>query len=232
MFNSQDLRKNLDKGNGDGMSTLIIIRGPASSGKSSISKHFMKLINNNRLNKEYTNPFFLFPYEDLLLFHMMDSNFLVNGKESHRGFQIERNNKGDIVDFKGSKWAFKLYETYQDTLTNYIKGNFNIICEGNFINIENIKVILEKLNKNYKVVIFSLNVGLDLLEAREKNRGDRDEGFAKLQFNSYQETLKNSSYQHIINVNKDSSLESISNDMMEAYKKNNHLYGEEILKLI
>lgn len=234
MFNSKDLKKNLHE-NHLNEPTLIIIRGPASSGKSSVGKHLMKLINNMAHNESsnhlHDNPFFLFPYEDLLLFHMMDGDFLVNGKKSHKGFHIERNENGDIIDFKGSPWAFKLYETYQNTLNNYMENNFNIICEGNFLNIENIKNTFKKY-QTYKIVIFSLNLSLELLEKRENNRNDRDKGFAKLQFDFYQSTLKNFSHQYIIPVNETSSIESTSNEILEIYKNNKHFYINEVLEII
>lgn len=228
MFNSKDLPFNNLKSKDP---ILIIIRGPASSGKSSVAKDLMKTINEISNDHIYNNPFFLFPYEDLLLFHMMDSNFLVNGKESIRGFNIKRDEEENIIDFQGSSWALKLYETYQNTLYSYTNNNFNIICDGNFINLDNIKNLLKKLN-NYRVIICSLNVPLEILEKRESNRIDRDRGFAKLQFNTYQETLKNISYQYIISIEENFSIKNITNRILEIFKTQNHLFSHEILKII
>ena len=228
MFNYKNLKKN-SYNNGD-LPTLIIIRGVASSGKSSISKHLMKLINNH-IHHINSNPFFLFPYEDLLLFHMMDEDFLVSGKKNHMGFKITRNKEGHIIDFKGTPWALKLYETYQNTINNYIENDFNIICEGNFINIDNIKNLLEKITRPYNIFIFSLHVPLDLLEKREKNRKDRNEGFSRLQFSVYEESLKNKSFQHILSIREEISIDMIADKMLDIIK-NEHLSVDKILKLM
>jgi tRNA uridine 5-carbamoylmethylation protein Kti12 len=231
MFNSNNF-KNTSNGLGP---TLIILRGPASSGKSTISKDLMKLLNEKSDENIYNNPFFLFPYEDLLLFNMMDSDFLVNGKKTHRGFKIQRNSHGDIIDFTCSDWASRLYETYKNTINNYLEGNFNIICEGNFINIESIKDLIKRvkeINKDYKIKIFSLNVPLEILEKREKARKDRDKGFAKLQFFSYEETLKKEDYQYIIPINENYSVKEITNRILNIYNNSNGFSPEEILNII
>jgi chloramphenicol 3-O-phosphotransferase len=152
---------------------FIIIRGTASSGKSTTSMVLGNLI---------PIPFVIFHCEDTLFFHMVPSEYLVNGSRSKEGYSLERNSKGDIINVCASDWGSELYMLHTSTLQTYTAAGLNIICEGNFSNEENLKNILQYVPDDYSIFIFSLEVSLKILEEREYKRlHERAVGFAKHQ---------------------------------------------------
>lgn len=154
---------------------LIIIRGTASSGKSTISHILGNLI---------TMPFMIFHCEDTLFFDMIPSDYLVNGKRSKEGYYLERNEEGDITNVSASNWAAEMYQLHTSALHIYTQAGMNIICDSNLSDKNSLKNLLQYVPHNYSIYIFSLVVPLSILEEREQLRANNNErtiGFAKHQ---------------------------------------------------
>ena len=152
---------------------LIIIRGTASSGKSSVCE---------LLIEKPSIPFILFSMEDMLFFHMLPKKYLVDGSHSKEGYGIERNSKGHIEKVYASEWGQKIYLLHQSTLENYTRSGINIICDGNFCHKESLLALLDYVPDDYKIYLFSISAPLEVLETREKQRGkERVPGFARHQ---------------------------------------------------
>lgn len=152
---------------------IIFVRGTASSGKSSLCAEL-----GNKL-QEY---FMIFPLEDVVFFSMIPSKYLVNGKESDRGFSIKRDEDDNITEVNSSPWCNTMYLTYLSTIEKYTKEGLNIICDGNFIDENSLKMVMNYVPEDYTIYIFSLNVALNLLVNREQTRLEqRTPGFAKHQ---------------------------------------------------
>lgn len=163
---------------------IIIIRGPASSGKSTISK---KLI--EQLFIENKTIFTYFTTEDFFLFQMLHKNYLVSGNKNKEGFSIVRDINGDIIEFKASELCTKLYMRYPLLLTEYVNFKLNIIIDGNLLTPESLNDILKLIPENYHIKIISLETSLNTLEEREKSRGDRDIGFSRFQYEQYKKSM-------------------------------------------
>ena len=144
---------------------IIIIRGPASSGKSTLARELVEKLSRT----------IIFSVEDTIFFQMMAKRSLINGLDSE--FIIENN----IVSC--STWAYEVYMTHLKTIENYLKAGINIICEGNLI--ENLNDILNLIPTHYKILIVGLHIPLETLQERESLR-DRDIGFAQHQFSLFQ----------------------------------------------
>lgn len=187
---------------------IIIIRGIASSGKSSVSKEFIK-INYEKNKKIY--PYFTF--EDFFLFVLLDKEYLVDGKDEN-AFSIERDKDGNIISFHISKFLLEKYLNYQNVLELFIKYFDQFVIDGNFINIEDITLLIKKIahfaeknNRKVKIDIVSLKTPLNIAIEREKKRDvDRTVGFSNFQFKPYENSLKNmksiSSNNNNIEINK------------------------------
>jgi chloramphenicol 3-O-phosphotransferase len=201
--------------------TIILIRGTASSGKSTTA-HYVA--------DKLTEPFLIFSTEDLLFFHMIPEKYLVHGSSCEKGFSLERDAKNNIIKVSASAWGAEVYSLYQTTLGIYTKSGLNILCEGNFTTEDSIKNILQYITENYRIYIFSLKVPLEILEKREKNvRKDipRASGFAKHQ----KETCDATSYMDdlVISLREDTSVHDISAQILNFCANNPGHSKQEIL---
>jgi len=201
---------------------LIIIRGTASSGKSSVCE---------LLIEKPSIPFILFSMEDILFFHMLPKKYLVNGAQNKEGYWIERNSQGHIEKVYASEWGQKIYLIHESTLFNYTQAGMNIICDGNFCHKESLLSLLKYVPDDYKIYIFSMMVPLETLENREKERGlERVVGFARHQKTSsdalnYVDDLT-------ISVDALTSVIDTTNKIWKFYETHEGNTKEEIIKKV
>lgn len=200
--------------------TIIFLRGTACSGKSTTAQ----LLGNN-LNA----PFLIFSLEDLLFFHMVPKEYLVNGKRSKEGYSIQRDEKGNITNVTASEWASEIYSLHASTLEIYTKAHLNIICDGNFINEHSFQLVLSYVPEDYNIYIFTLEVPLPILEQREKLRThERTIGFAKHQKELCDKWNLVSDL--VIHVKENTTPQEITDEIIDYYKNNSPHQKLQILE--
>lgn len=180
------------------LSTVILLNGPSSSGKSTLAQ---------ALQEKLETPFLHIGIDKIIEMMPWHLNNWEGGK-SEMGFwwkesRDQENHK--IYEIQMGPYAKKIRDVYKEVVKTLANNALNIIVdEVAFGNVE-MQVWREKL-KDFNTYYIGINSELHTLEEREKVRGDRILGSARHQFYTVHEDIQ---YDLIINTDKESLEDSI-----------------------
>lgn len=184
---------------------IIYFNGPSSSGKTTLAE---------ALQNEFDLPF-LHIGIDRVIGMMPDKLNNWEGKHASLGFSWKESvdETGHLVqEIQMGPFARKMVTTLIEiVLTMARMGHYIIIDDVSFGKLQ-VDIWKDAL-KDYKVIWIGLKAPLDILEAREKERGNRMHGSARAQ---YFQVHKDVIYDYEFDTSKD-SLDSIVRTIKEYY---------------
>ena len=152
---------------------IIYLNGPSSSGKSKLVK---------ALQNEIEEPFLHIGIDKVI---GMMPNKLNNweGGEAPLGFSWKeaKDDDGSIMqELQAGPFAKKITDTYREIVLILAKEGHNIIIDDVAFGKAEVD-IWRKLLKDFKVLFVGVHAPLNVIEGREKKRGDRIVGSARAQ---------------------------------------------------
>jgi chloramphenicol 3-O phosphotransferase len=153
---------------------VIILNGPSSAGKSLISYFFQEMLDTP----------FLHIGIDTMINMMPNKMNNWEGQKAEEGFWWK-----EEVDLEGrsassiqmGNYAIKINETYKDIVNTLVLNGHNVIVDEVTFGQEGLNAWKTKLSNCY-IFFVGVTANLDVLENREKERGDRKIGSARHQF--------------------------------------------------
>src|SRR4051812_16827697 len=99
------------------------------------------------------------------------------------GFTLEKSDRGTEV--KTGPVAQKMNRAMLDTIETLARTGNNLIVDDVILSEDYLNSCLETL-KNFRHLLVKVHCPLEIAEQRERERGDRETGFAKFQYNLVQ----------------------------------------------
>lgn len=153
---------------------VIILNGPSSVGKSLISYFFQEMVDNP----------FLHMGIDTMINMMPNKMNNWEGGKAEQGFwwQEEIDHEGrKIFSIQMGDYARKINDTYKAMVNTLVLNGHNVIVDEVAFGQEALNAWKNEL-KNCRIFFVGLTANLEVLENREKERGDRKIGSARHQF--------------------------------------------------
>ncbi len=153
---------------------VIILNGPSSAGKSLISNFFQEMVDEP----------FLHIGIDMMINMMPNKMNNWEGGKAEQGFwwQEEVDHQGNTVfSIQMGSYAQKINETYKDVVNTLVSNGHNVIVDEVTFGQQGLDAWKTKL-LNCNVYFVGVTANLEVLESREKERGDRKTGSARHQF--------------------------------------------------
>lgn len=180
------------------MPNVIYLNGPSSSGKTTLAKE---------LQESLTEPY-LYLSIDQIIDCMPQNMNNWKGGESTLGFSWQ-----EVEDAKGESTyrlrkgplAEKICQTFKEMASLLISEEYNLIIDDIALEIGEVEEWKELL-KNYSTLYVGVKVPLDVLEEREKIRGDRMIGSARGQYFTVHQGVD---YDLMIDTHEESTEESV-----------------------
>lgn len=161
---------------------VIILNGPSSVGKSLISYFF----------QEMTDTPFLHIGIDTMINMMPNKMNNWEGEKVEQGFwwQEEVDHEGSpIFSIQMGNYAKKINETYKAVVNTLVLNGHNVIVDEVAFGQEALNMWRNEL-KNCHLFFVGVTANLEVLESREKERGDRKIGSARHQFHNVHKNVK------------------------------------------
>lgn len=184
---------------------IIYLNGPSSSGKTTLAK---------ALQKEFDSPFIHIGI-DRVIGMMPEKLNNWEGQPAPLGFSWKESidKTGHLVyEIQSGPFARKMVQTLIEIVLTMARMDHYIIIDDVSFGKCQVDVWKDAL-KDYKVIWIGLNAPLDILEAREKERGNRMQGSARAQ---YFQVHKDANYDQEFDTSKN-SLEMIVSTIKERY---------------
>lgn len=153
---------------------VIILNGPSSVGKSLISHFFQEMIDEP----------FLHIGIDTMINMMPNKMNNWEGEKAEQGFwwQEEVDDEGKTVfSIQMGSYARKVNDTYKAMVNTLILDGYNVIVDEVAFGQEALNAWKTEL-QNCRIFFVGVTANLEVLEKREKERGDRKIGSARHQF--------------------------------------------------
>lgn len=161
--------------------TILILNGPSSSGKTTLS---------NLLQERLKVPFLHIGIDKMI---GMMPNWINNwaGEKSEQGFWWNKSKDSDghtIYEIKMGPYAQKISQAYKEVVLTLGQNGHNLIVDEVAFGNQEIAIWRQKL-AGFKTFFIGIHCPLATLEEREKARGDRILGSARHQFYTVHEDI-------------------------------------------
>jgi chloramphenicol 3-O phosphotransferase len=161
---------------------VIFLNGTSSAGKSSIAEAIQKIALDPRIHTGF---------DDFAL--RLPSSYIVYGERSEQGYHFVDGPDSSIMIEIGPV-AQRLIRVKHRSMKAFLEEGFNLIVDELLLSDEEFKQYIEVF-RNYRVIFVGIKPPLEVVEEREKMRGDRILGLAR----SYHElTHKGKTYDLMI----------------------------------
>ena len=163
------------------MAQIIYLNGPSSSGKTTLAKALQEVLE---------KPYLHLGIDKIIDFMPAKINNWEGGFASE-GFCWERDHDKDghpIFHVRAGPFAKRIVKSLKDIAILLASQNYNLIIDDvafGTVEVEEWKETLE----NYKVLYVGVVTPLDILEKRERARGDRCIGSARAQYDRVHENV-------------------------------------------
>lgn len=167
--------------NNSNRSSIILLNGPSSSGKSSLAKI---------LQSKLPFPFLHIGIDKMIAMMPYSINNWEGGK-SEQGFWWKQSydTKGQkIFEIQLGPYAKKISNSFKDVVVTLAKNGHNIIIDDVAFGNAEIEVWRERL-KDFNTFYIGIHCSLPTLEEREKARGDRIIGSARHQYHTVHQEI-------------------------------------------
>jgi|GEM_PF-287230 len=162
---------------------VIFLNGTSSAGKSSIAKQIQELS---------PRPFIHTGLDDFAL--MLPSSYIIHGERAEQGYQFIHAS-GPSVTIEMGPVAKQLAKVKHQSMKSFLEHGFSIVVDELLLTEEEFQEYVE-LFQDYRVLFVAIKPPLEVIEEREKARGDRILGLARGHYNL---THQGKTYDLIIN---------------------------------
>jgi chloramphenicol 3-O phosphotransferase len=187
---------------------IIYLNGPSSCGKSTLAK---------ALQESFEDPFLHLGIDKVIDF-MPDKINNWEGGYAPLGFSWKADNDATghpIFHVHAGPFAKRMIETLKMISVLLASQNFNLIIDDVALSGAEVEE-WKQLLKNYDVLYVGIVTPLEVLEERERSRGDRRIGSARAQ---YQTMHKNTSYDLTIDTHAQTTAENVAKIKEALLKK-------------
>lgn len=163
-------------------SKIIFLNGVGSVGKSSIARELQELLDEPFLHVGVDNFMYMFP-----------EKFGVFGKHAHEGVEFIENVDSEgkpVININIGLYGKKLFKGMRHAIAALAQEGNNLIIDEVLLNPEDLDEYKKLLAECY-VLFVGINAPLEVIEHRERERGDRMIGLARGQ---YEKVYKNKQY--------------------------------------
>jgi len=152
-------------------STIIIINGVSSVGKTSVATNLQGL---------FSTPYLNFGYD--MLIERMPKNFIAFNADT-AGMRFNQEEESNEVSLSFGPAGMALLKAIPNVLKGLADAGNNIIVDISISPIDIMPDLITAL-QHHSVYFIALTAPLEVIEYREKERGDRIVGFARFQYAS------------------------------------------------
>ncbi len=145
---------------------VIFLNGTSSAGKSSIAKQIQKL---------FPNPIIHTGLDDFVL--MLPSSYIIHGERAEQGYQFIHE-PGPSTTIRIGPIAKRLARVKHQSMKSFLEEGFSLIVDEVLLTEEEFQEYVE-LFHDYRVLFVAVKPPLEVVEEREKARGDRILGLAR-----------------------------------------------------
>lgn len=171
---------------------VIFLNGTSSAGKSSIAKQIQKLS---------PHPVIHTGLDDFAL--MLPSSYIIDGQRAEQGYQFIHE-PGPSVTIQMGPIAKRLARVKHQSMKSFLEEGFSLVVDEVLLTNEEFQEYIE-LFHDYRVLFVAVTPPLEVVEERERARGDRILGLAR---GYYDLTHQGKNYDLIIDSPKTTSEES------------------------
>lgn len=184
---------------------IIYLNGPSSAGKSTLAR---------ALQNKLKEPFLVIGIDQLIF--MMPEKM----NDWHKEIEAPGFSWQPVKDEQGNSIAYKIHtgpfgkrmiQAFKDVVVALARSGLNIIVDDVSLGKEQIDVWREILKK-FRVLWIGITAPIDVLEQREKERGDRKLGSAKYQAEHVHESVE---YDLMLNTHEKNIDENV--DIIQNY---------------
>jgi len=180
------------------MSKIIYLNGPSSSGKTTLAKF---------LQNSFSEPYLHVSIDKIIGFMPAKINNWEGG-DSPLGFSWKEDTDPaghPVYHIQAGPFAKKIVRTLKDIAILLASQGYNLVIDDVAFGADQVEEWKEAL-KDFTVLYVGVVTPLDILEERERNRGNRQIGSARAQYNQVHENV---SYDLEINTHKHNSAENV-----------------------
>ncbi|KAF0812428.1 Chloramphenicol 3-O phosphotransferase [Andreprevotia sp. IGB-42] len=143
---------------------VIVLNGTSSSGKSALAHALQERLSEQYLNFSIDSILYALPPSDLL-----------------------KMQRGEIITRNGYDWA-ALVRAYHYALPSLLQAGLKLIIDNAWCDKEEKRELLTEL-AGYSQALVAVHCGLDTLQTRERQRGDRAQGSAQWEYHRVHEHM-------------------------------------------